>query len=70
MAQQTKLELVDRALGGRLEEYLTQLRSSEGVSYLDIVRDLDRHHNILVSDFLVRQWCEHYHIVKGERGAA
>jgi hypothetical protein len=66
MARQTKYELVDMALNGRLEEYLRRLRS-DNASYLDVVRDLDRHHNILVSDFVVRQWCDKLGIVKGDR---
>ena len=58
MDTQPRYELADLAMNGRLRDFLHAKRDAKPkVSYRKISRELDRHHNILVSDVTVRQWC-------------
>jgi hypothetical protein len=65
MAKQTLFPLIDKALGGTLEDRLRTLRTDEALSYDDIARQL-ADHDIIVSGELVRSWCLELGIPKGE----
>jgi intein-encoded DNA endonuclease-like protein len=56
MPTQSRQELADMAMGGRLESYLSGKREN-GWSYRNISRDLAEHHNILCSHVTVMEWC-------------
>jgi intein-encoded DNA endonuclease-like protein len=56
MARTSTYPLHDRALGGKLTELLTGLRSS-GMSYEDITYTLRSEHGMTVTRSTVRRWC-------------
>jgi hypothetical protein len=56
MARQTRYELTDLAMNGRLEAYLTARRAN-GCSYREIADDLAVHHGIVCPHSQVWEWC-------------
>lgn len=69
MARPSSLSLVDRILGGCLEQELSERRAG-GDSYAAIARWLFATHDLEVTGETVRQWCRGYGIEKPEPEAA
>lgn len=65
MARPSSRSLVDRLLGGRLQEELTERRAA-GDSYAVIARWFSADHDFDITPETVRQWCMSLGIEKAE----